>query len=84
MVFCNSLFANPIGVAAPMLLYDAVASIHGLFQLAACKSYWSGYINVALRCCCAHRSMVFRNSLLANPLGVAASMLPYVVLLLRT
>ena len=42
---------------------------HCLLQLAACKSYWGGCINVALRCCCTCSCMVFCNALLANTLG---------------
>ena len=53
------------------------SATYGFLQLAACKSYC---VNSALRCCCARGSIVCCNSLLANHIAVAASLLLYVAI----
>ena len=44
----------------------------GRLQSTACKSHWSGRVNVALCYCCARSSMVFCSLLLVNPIGMVA------------
>ena len=39
---------------------------HCLLQLGVCKSHWSGWVNVALRCCSARSFIVFCTLLFAN------------------
>ena len=50
MVYCNSLLANPIEVAASILLWVAAANV--ILFPAACKSHWGGCVTAALCCYC--------------------------------
>ena len=50
MVYCSSLLANPIEVAASILLWVAAANV--ILFPAACKSHWGGCVTAALCCYC--------------------------------
>ena len=52
IVFCNSVFADRIVMAASRLLLAGAACVILLsFAAADCKSHWSGYIQAAIMIC---------------------------------
>ena len=74
-------FTNPFKKASTSYFFSALVPRSGFWSRfwPGCKLHWSGCcIKVALRCSCARSSMVFCSSMLANHIGVAASLSLYV------
>ena len=72
---CNSVLANSIGVAASMLLCLAVPHVGAWCFATHCLQILLEWLHQCCSMMRLRRSMVFFNSLLANPIGVATSML---------